>query len=69
MSDPTGAGAGATEAPTPAPARPSVRFRLGASWPATVSYLFLAVIVVAALVGPLLVMADPLRQSSAALLP
>ncbi|WP_259471940.1 ABC transporter permease [Streptomyces shenzhenensis] len=38
------------------------------SWPASLAWLLLAAVVLVALLGPLLVQADPLRQTSAALL-
>ncbi|MFG2957474.1 ABC transporter permease [Streptomyces sp. NPDC048291] len=64
-------------APPPAPPPGTVRRRLlralrrrtlARSWPALLSWLLLTVLVLAALLGPLLVQADPLRQTSSALL-
>ncbi|MFG2970387.1 ABC transporter permease [Streptomyces sp. NPDC048288] len=71
-------GAAAVPAASP-PASPSgaVRGRflraprrrtLARSWPALLSWLLLTVLVLVALLGPLLVQADPLRQTSSALL-
>ncbi|MFJ3799525.1 ABC transporter permease [Streptomyces sp. NPDC090088] len=44
------------------------RRTLARSWPALLSWLLLTVLVLVALLGPLLVQADPLRQTSSALL-
>ena len=44
------------------------RRRVARSWPALLAWLLLAALVLAALFGPLLVQADPLRQTSSALL-
>ncbi|MEU9286105.1 ABC transporter permease [Streptomyces sp. NPDC048275] len=68
MSDATFA-AGATGA-----GRSSVRValhrrRLARSWPAVLSWLVLAAVLLVAAVGPLLVQSDPLRQTPSALLP
>ncbi|WP_232838327.1 ABC transporter permease [Streptomyces geranii] len=54
--------------------RPSVvaalrRRRLARTWPAVLSWLVLAAVLLVAAVGPLLVQADPLRQTPSALLP
>lgn len=43
--------------------------RLARSWPAVLSWLVLAAVLLVAAVGPLLVQADPLRQTPSALLP
>ncbi|MFJ3669698.1 ABC transporter permease [Streptomyces sp. NPDC090106] len=75
MSEPAGSTTGGAQGATAAPARPRTRTtgrrprRLGTSWPALVSWAFLAVIVLVALVGPWLVTADPVRQTSSAMLP
>ncbi|MFD0305795.1 ABC transporter permease [Streptomyces sp. NPDC127119] len=78
MSDHAGAHAGAVTGPsggpTTAPAGPGRPARLrqrgiGTSWPALVSWVFLVAIVLVALVGPLLIPADPVRQTSSAMLP
>lgn len=45
------------------------RRRLARSWPAVLSWLVLAAVLLVAAVGPLLVQADPLRQTPSALLP
>ncbi|MFI6698982.1 ABC transporter permease [Streptomyces sp. NPDC050509] len=42
---------------------------IGGSWPAVVSWVFLAAVILIALVGPLLIQADPARQTPSALLP
>ncbi|GHB29914.1 dipeptide ABC transporter permease DppC [Streptomyces umbrinus] len=42
---------------------------IGTSWPAKVSWVFLIAIVLVALVGPLLISTDPVRQTSSAMLP
>ncbi|MFC8520654.1 ABC transporter permease [Streptomyces sp. NPDC057257] len=44
------------------------RRRVAGSWPALLAWLLLAATVLVALLGPLLVTADPLRQTSSALL-
>ncbi|MEV5840404.1 ABC transporter permease [Streptomyces sp. NPDC051985] len=48
--------------------RAPCRRTLARSWPALLSWLLLTVLVLVALLGPLLVQADPLRQTSSALL-
>ncbi|MFF3707255.1 ABC transporter permease [Streptomyces phaeochromogenes] len=45
------------------------RLGIGTSWPAKVSWVFLVAIVLVALAGPLLISADPVRQTSSAMLP
>ncbi|MFD8819669.1 ABC transporter permease, partial [Streptomyces sp. NPDC059627] len=73
--------AGAVEAAAPAtpasPPRPGTarrilgplrRRRVARSWPALLAWLLLAATVLVALLGPLVVSADPLRQTSSALL-
>ncbi|MEU6141201.1 ABC transporter permease [Streptomyces sp. NPDC047081] len=45
------------------------RRRLARSWPAVLSWLVLAAVLLVAAVGPLLVQTDPLRQTPSALLP
>lgn len=73
MSEPAGATTGSTDGATAAPARTRTAGRrprrLGTSWPALVSWAFLALIVLVALVGPWFVTADPVRQTSSAMLP
>ncbi|MFD7817678.1 ABC transporter permease [Streptomyces sp. NPDC059785] len=85
MSDPTGAATtGTAEVPAalPAPGRTAGRqgrgrglpaklrrYGIGTSWPATVSWVFLVAIVLTALAGPLLLSADPVRQTGSVLLP
>ncbi|MFD3584641.1 ABC transporter permease [Streptomyces sp. NPDC058683] len=64
--------AAAASAPRPGTARrlPAAlrRRRVARSWPALLAWLLLAATVLIALFGPLLVAADPLRQTSSALL-
>ncbi|MEW1642432.1 ABC transporter permease [Streptomyces sp. NPDC091219] len=75
MSDLAGAATGSAEGTTTAPAGAPTRVagertrRLGTSWPALVSWACLVLIVLVALAGPWFVTADPVRQSSSAMLP
>ncbi|MHC3473497.1 ABC transporter permease [Streptomyces sp. 7R007] len=80
----TGAAVDAVPAPAAAPTPPAsppptrprhlrlleaLRHRpVARSWPALLAWLLLAAVVLTALLGPLLVQADPLRQTSSALL-
>ncbi|WP_405933077.1 ABC transporter permease [Streptomyces sp. NBC_00827] len=61
------------EPPSPAPRRAVLavlrRRRVARSWPAMLAWFVLIALVLVAAIGPLLVQADPLRQTPSALLP